>query len=428
MRKIRQFLAMLMALVIAVTSINMPTISAFAAETGSSEEQTATPTDISVGLTKVDITTGGQVAKFRFTPTEDGKYEIYSDAEGDTYGYLYDAEGNQLAYNDDGEDMNFKITYELTAGTTYIIGAKYYSSSMTGSFDMYINKLVPPTSISMTPKVDTFLAGVSYTYIQFDAKASYNDGTEKTASCTSTSVYVGGYKCSVWIKNSDGSYTYTDEYDNEVSYTKKSILDAGTYTVVLTDYTDGETVPADTDKIYDSYTIEVQSPEVYFADRQEISETEEKTYKTNKYVAEYYKFAPATSTDYILKTNGSTGYVYDSECNRVYSSDSKYAMEKGKTYYVGLSGYTSGDDGSIYEVTAKAKACSDPESAVLNITDSVYMAGEYADFEDQTVAITFKNGETESLKLSSASIYDSYGNRYNVYYAKEGEDWNANYL
>lgn len=428
MRKIRQFLAMLMALVIAVTSINMPTISAFAAETGSSEEQTATPTDISVGLTKVDITTGGQMAKFRFTPTEDGKYEIYSDTEEDTYGYLYDADGNQLAYNDDGEDRNFKITYELTAGTTYIIGAKYYSSSTTGSFDMYIKKIVPPTSVSITPKADTFLAGVSYSYIQFGAKASYDDGTEKTADCTSTSVYIGGYKYSVWIKNSDGNYTYTDEYDNEVSYTEKSILDAGTYTVVLTDYTDGETVPADTDKIYDSYTIEVQSPEVYFADRQEISETEEKTFKTNKYVAEYYKFAPATSTDYIFKTNGSTGYVYDSECNRVYSSDSRYAMETGKTYYVGLSGYTSGDDGSIYEVTAKAKACSDPESAVLKITDSVYIAGGYADFKNQAVTITFKNGETESLKLSSSNIHDSYGNSYFVYYSKEGEDWNTNYL
>lgn len=428
MRKIRQFLAMLMALVIAVTSINMPTISAFAAEMGSSEEQTATPTDISVGLTKVDITTGGQMAKFRFTPTEDGKYEIYSDTEEDTYGYLYDADGNQLAYNDDGEDRNFKITYELTAGTTYIIGAKYYSSSTTGSFDMYIKKIVPPTSVSITPKVDTFLAGVSYSYIQFGAKASYDDGTEKTADCTSTSVYIGGYKYSVWIKNSDGSYTYTDEYDNEVSYTEKSMLDAGTYTVVLTDYTDGETVPADTDKIYDSYTIEVQSPEVYFADRQEISETEEKTFKTNKYVTEYYKFSPATSTDYVFSTNGHIGYVYDSECNRVYSSDSKYAMEKGKTYYMGLSGYISGDDGGIFEVTAKAMKYSEPESAVLNITDSVYMAGKYADFEDQTVAITFKNGTTENLKLSSEYISDRYKNGYDVYYAKEGEDWNAHYL
>ena len=429
MRKIRQFLAMLMALVIAVTSINMPTISAFAAETGSSEEQTATPTDISVGLTKVDITTEGQEAKFRFTPAEDGRYEIYSDAEEDTYGYLYDADGKQLEEDDDScGNRNFKITYELTAGTTYIIGAKYYSSSTIGSFDMYIKKIVPPTSVSITPKVDTFLAGVSYSYIQFGAKASYDDGTEKTADCTSTSVYIGGYKYSVWIKNSDGSYTYTDEYDNEVSYTEKSMLDAGTYTVVLTDYTDGETVPADADKIYDSYTIEVQSPEVYFADRQEISETEEKTFKTNKYVTEYYKFSPATSTDYVFSTNGHIGYVYDSECNRVYSSDSKYAMEKGKTYYMGLSGYISGDDGGIFEVTAKAMKYSEPESAVLNITDSVYMAGKYADFEDQTVAITFKNGTTENLKLSSEYISDRYKNGYDVYYAKEGEDWNAHYL
>ena len=66
------------------------------------------------------------------------------------------------------------------------------------------------------------------------------------------------------------------------------------------------------------------------------------------------------------------------------------------------------DDGSIFEVTVKAKACIDPESAVLNITNSVYIAGGYADFKNQTVTITLKNGgnATEDRSASMEALQD----------------------
>ena len=40
--------------------------------------------------------------------------------------------------DDDGEDSNFSITYDVTAGKTYVIGCKMYSSSI-GSFDLVVN-------------------------------------------------------------------------------------------------------------------------------------------------------------------------------------------------------------------------------------------------------------------------------------------------
>ena len=75
---------------------------------------------------------------FKFTPEKDGTLKIYSTGTYDTYGYLYDSNMGLLSSNDDGEDSNFSITYDVTAGKTYVIGCKMYSSSI-GSFDLVVN-------------------------------------------------------------------------------------------------------------------------------------------------------------------------------------------------------------------------------------------------------------------------------------------------
>lgn len=95
----------------------------------------------SVGnLYDVNITTGGQYVYFKFTPTETRSYTIEAfDSTGDNYGYLYDDMRNELKHDDDGGSQNrcFRITYNLTAGKTYYIGAKMYGSD-TGSFKISI--------------------------------------------------------------------------------------------------------------------------------------------------------------------------------------------------------------------------------------------------------------------------------------------------
>jgi hypothetical protein len=50
----------------------------------------------------------------------------------DVYGHLYNSAGTQLASNDDGGgNWDFSIAYALTAGQTYYIAIRNYSSSTT---------------------------------------------------------------------------------------------------------------------------------------------------------------------------------------------------------------------------------------------------------------------------------------------------------
>ena len=83
----------------------------------------------------VTITTGRQIVYFAFTPTTSGSFTIQSIGSGDTYGTLYSSTKSSLTTNDDGGDgNNFKITYTMTAGTTYYVAVKFYNSSTTGTF------------------------------------------------------------------------------------------------------------------------------------------------------------------------------------------------------------------------------------------------------------------------------------------------------
>lgn len=83
----------------------------------------------------VNVTTGGQIVYFAFTPTTSGSFTIQSIGSGDTYGTLYSASQSSLKTDDDGGDgNNFKITYTMTAGTTYYVAVNFYYSSTTGTF------------------------------------------------------------------------------------------------------------------------------------------------------------------------------------------------------------------------------------------------------------------------------------------------------
>lgn len=89
----------------------------------------------------VQISTGGQKVYFAFTPTTSGSYTIQSTGSSDTYGRLYNASQTQLTSNNDGgTNYNFKITYTLTAGTTYYVAVCYNYSSATGTFDVSFSR------------------------------------------------------------------------------------------------------------------------------------------------------------------------------------------------------------------------------------------------------------------------------------------------
>ena len=95
----------------------------------------ANATTLSVNSTNsAYISTSGEMKYYTFTPSTSYTNVIYSTGSDDTMVYLYDASGNELAHNDDGgENHNFRLEYNFTAGTKYTFGVKYYNSSKTGT-------------------------------------------------------------------------------------------------------------------------------------------------------------------------------------------------------------------------------------------------------------------------------------------------------
>ena len=64
---------------------------------------------------------------YKYTAPEDGTLEVTANSNGqDTYGTLWESRtaASYLTYNDDAKGYDFKITYTVTKGTTYYIGAR----------------------------------------------------------------------------------------------------------------------------------------------------------------------------------------------------------------------------------------------------------------------------------------------------------------
>ena len=91
----------------------------------------------------VNISENGQVAYFSFTPQTAGDYSFSSFTEGggylDTFGTLYDEDMREITSDAwSGENGHFRITHELTAGSTYYIAARLYDNYSTGSFKVRV--------------------------------------------------------------------------------------------------------------------------------------------------------------------------------------------------------------------------------------------------------------------------------------------------
>ncbi len=92
----------------------------------------------------VSITERGTTVYFSFTPAKSCNYLFSASSNGqDTKGWLYDANFNHLTENDDRFNLDFGISYYLQAGTTYILGAGYLASDMTGTFNVTLMEEPP---------------------------------------------------------------------------------------------------------------------------------------------------------------------------------------------------------------------------------------------------------------------------------------------
>ena len=139
---------------------------------------------------KATIDEAGSYAYFRFTPTETNWYEFASSGSDDTFGYIYDGNMQTLASDDDsGTNRNFKVVAQLTAGTTYYLGARFYSAGTTGTFSV---------TIARNNHLTAARVGSREVRLAVDEKATLR----VTASCTRGSIH---YE---WHSMPTGSGTY----------------------------------------------------------------------------------------------------------------------------------------------------------------------------------------------------------------------------
>ena len=143
MKTTNKLVALLLAAVMVLGLMPSMTVHAHAhthaAELNGIEEYPVITADTPATAT---IANGGDIVYFTFTPEKTDLYYVYSTADSDTVGYIYDADMNQINYNDDSYyggtlgvyGPNFCMEQVMEAGTTYVIGAKYYSSYYTGDF------------------------------------------------------------------------------------------------------------------------------------------------------------------------------------------------------------------------------------------------------------------------------------------------------
>ncbi len=78
---------------------------------------------------------------YTFTPANSTSYLFESTGDVDSQIYIYSASEELIASNDDsGENTNFKLEFQVTAGTTYYIKVRLYSSG-TGRFDFTARRI-----------------------------------------------------------------------------------------------------------------------------------------------------------------------------------------------------------------------------------------------------------------------------------------------
>lgn len=170
------------------------------------------------------ISTAGEQKYYTFTPTESGTYVIYSTGSSDTRVYLYNSSGTELADDDDdGTDRNFRLQYNLTAGTTYRFAVGYYSASTTGTIPFKFGKAYTVTynanGGSSAPSSQTKDYGTALTLSSITpTRSGYTFLGWSTSSTATTATYSAGGTYSseadatlyaVWHKHSYASKVTT---------------------------------------------------------------------------------------------------------------------------------------------------------------------------------------------------------------------------
>ena len=314
---------------------------------------------------KVTVIIPGEVAYFSFIPEVSGTYYFFSDAQSDTYGYVYDENFNQLVSDDDSGDGNtFLVSYDFVAGEQYYLGARYYSSSNTGEFyvvlsDKYtsshqyvvLNNVAPTCTDQGYTEYECSLCGNSHYDNYVDAIGHTFETVITIAPTCTQQGYTESY-CSV-CEN-----TYHDDYVNALGHNFVNDVCTNCSTGI------NHLGLGDNAKV----TVTIPGEILYYSFVPEISGT-------------YYFFSDAQNDTY--------GYVYDENFNQLVSDDDSgdgntflvsYDFVAGEQYYLGARYYSSSNTGEFYVVLSDTYTSSHQYIVVNNVAPTCTDQG-YTEYE-----------------------------------------------
>lgn len=198
------------------------------------------------------------------------------------------------------------------------------------------------------------------------------------------------------------------------------LLPIGDYTLVLSDYNTG--------KILLETPIHVVDPKEN-AEELKIGQTTSVTLEYNQ--SKYFRFTP--KNDYFLYTVdvkkqgeyfNSSVYLYDEDCNRTSYFYGDTELEKGKTYYIGITSNVEGTADASIEIQARKKL----ESITVIPGSTKYLENNYSEhFADWKFKMNYSDGTaSEELKLGEP---DTYGYSAKLGTVKKGTEvrWDYSY-
>ncbi len=318
----------------------------------------------------VDVA-AGKTVMIQFTPTFTHEYAFESTGSGDTYGYLYNASGSQITYSDDAAgNGQFRITYTLTAGTTYFFGVKYKSTSESGTIPVLLTLGKHKFTGNDAGDFACACGERALTGLELDKQMNVDVAAGKTVMIQFTPTYTHEYvfqllgEADVYVYLYDASgKLITSNYGAGFSLTYSLTAEtAYCFGIEYKSSTVSGTIPVRLTQ--GNHSFRKNAAGAFSCDCGAVMANElELNTEAGLYVSKgetvKIPFTPTYTHEYIFESTGSAdayGYLYDSSGNELDADNDSggngrfkiaYRLTAGTAYYFGVSYYSNNNSGTI---------------------------------------------------------------------------------
>ena len=140
------------------------------------------------GTATVNIN-GTTLREYTFTALKSGNVKIYSTSLLDTCGYLYYNGSSVASDDDDGDGLNFSLTYNVTAGREYTIKVRGNGSGTSGTATLHVEGAIESDDLELEYPVESDLTAYAGQTVDVTFTATDSKGNVSTLTVEGVKVY-----------------------------------------------------------------------------------------------------------------------------------------------------------------------------------------------------------------------------------------------